>query len=225
MSDRLLTVSEFARDEIVECYPRAAGKTLVTYNGVTPPTKPGEPIDDLTKDHFILSVGATNPRKNLETLVQAYQRYRESENDPIDLVLAGPDRNVFASNDLPDVSGVRALGFVSDEELAWLYRNATALAYPSLYEGFGLPIIEAMHVETPVITSNRGAMAEVAGNAALLADPNNPNEIAECIMQANRDESVTQQLIQQGSSRAAEFTWDRTARETVTAYREVINNV
>ncbi|SIR73327.1 Glycosyltransferase involved in cell wall bisynthesis [Haladaptatus litoreus] len=225
VSERLLTVSEFARDEIVECFPHAAGKTLVTYNGVTPPIKPGETIDGLTEDQFVLSVGATNPRKNLKTLIQAYQCYRENVSNPADLVLAGPDRDVFASNDLPDISGVRALGFVSDEKLAWLYRNAAALAYPSLYEGFGLPIIEAMHVETPVITSNQGAMAEVAGNAALLTDPNDPDRIAECIERAINDESVSQKLARQGSSRAAEFTWDRTARETVEAYREVIDNV
>ncbi|WP_266081612.1 glycosyltransferase family 4 protein [Haladaptatus caseinilyticus] len=224
-SDRLLTVSKFAQEEITNYYPRSAGKTLVTYNGVTPPNGSGKIIDDLSEDRFILSVGATNPRKNLKSLVRSYRHYRENVSNPVDLVLAGPDRDVFASNDLPDVSGVHALGFVSDPELTWLYRNAATLAYPSLYEGFGLPIVEAMHVGTPVITSDRGAMAEIAGDAALLADPNDPEEIAKCIERVVNSDTFSTELARQGRSRAAEFTWERTARDTIAAYREVIENV
>jgi glycosyltransferase involved in cell wall biosynthesis len=221
-SDRILTVSQFARDEILDHYPHAAGKTVAAYNGVTEPAAGNEPVAGLSKGTYLLSVGATNPRKNLDGLVRAYRRYRQRVDDPVELVLAGPDREVFAAADVPPVDGVRTLGFVDDDELGWLYRNAAALVYPSLYEGFGLPIVEAMHAGTPIVTSNRGAMAEVADDASYLVDPTDPMEIADGIERVVTDDTLRNRLRSEGHGRADEFTWERTARETVAVYREVI---
>lgn len=221
-SDRILTVSQFARDEILDHYPHAAGKTVAAYNGVTEPAAGNEPVAGLSKGAYLLSVGATNPRKNLDGLVCAYRSYRQRVDDPVELVLAGPDREVFAAADVPPVDGVRTLGFVDDDELGWLYRNAAALVYPSLYEGFGLPIVEAMHAGTPIVTSNRGAMAEVADDASYLVNPTDPVEIADGIEQVVTDDTLRKRLRSKGHKRVDEFTWERTARETVAVYREVI---
>ena len=223
-SDRIITVSEFARNEIIQRFPEAREKTVAIPNGVaqrsSAEARRGEAVP---AGEFLLFVGSRNPRKNLDGLVRAYHRYRRRTNDPVPLVLAGPERNVFASTDLPAVAGVRTLGFVSDDELNWLYHNARALVFPSLYEGFGLPILEAMSVGTPVITSDRGAMAEVAGEAARLIDPTDPADIARGILRVLEDDQYADALMSAGRTRAAEFTWERTASETLDVYREVAN--
>jgi glycosyltransferase involved in cell wall biosynthesis len=222
-SDRIITPSKFARDEIIDAYPSATGKTVAIHNGLTPGHGSGTPVDGLKADDFLLFVGSSNPRKNVATLLQAYRRYRRSASDPLTLALAGPDREVFASTDRPAVEGVHALGFVSDDELTWLYHNARAFVFPSLYEGFGLPILEAMSLGTPVITSNRGAMAEVAGDAAHLVDPTDPDALAQGIHRVLDDGEYADALCEAGQDRAGEFTWERTARETLDVYREVAN--
>jgi len=178
VSDQIITVSEFTADEIASQYQPAREKISPIYNGVTPPPSGGcTPDEELTSEWFLLFVGSINPRKNLDGLLNAYRRYRDRAANPLPLVLVGPSRDVFSSTELSLKHGVHMFGFVSDEQLGWLYRNASALVYPSLYEGFGLPILEAMSVRTPVLTSDRGAMAEVAGDAAYIADPSDPNEI------------------------------------------------
>lgn len=223
-SDRIITVSEFARDEIIDVYPAAAGKTTAIYNGVTPrdPTD-AEPVDSLNSGQFLLFVGSVNPRKNLSGLLRGYRQYRRQTDDPLSLVLVGPDDNVFASTDLPAVNGVRRLGFVSESKLTWLYDHAALLVFPSLYEGFGLPILEAMSVGTPVVTSDRGAMAEVADDAAHLVDPTEPVAIASGIQDVLGDDEHQENLIQKGKSHNTQFNWSRTARQTLEIYHETIN--
>lgn len=222
VSNQITTVSNFARDEIESQYSSANEKTVSIYNGVEPPQEETKPVDQLKPGNFLISVGAASPRKNLKRLVQSYSMYRNEVDDPVPLALVGPTRDVLATTNLPEVDGVRALGFVTDEELAWLYNNATALVYPSLYEGFGLPILESMSVGTPVITSNCGAMAEVAGDAAQLVDPSDTPDIAQGIEQVVKDATLRNELRERGRDRASEFTWERTARETIEVYRSVI---
>ncbi|MFA9517437.1 glycosyltransferase family 4 protein [Halopenitus sp. H-Gu1] len=221
-SDRIITVSKFARDEIIDVYPVAEGKIEVIYNGVRSrdPTD-SEPVDDLAPDRFLLFVGSTNPRKNLEGLLNGYRRYRQNTSDPYSLVLVGPDNDVFASTNLPTVNGVRRLGFVSEPQLTWLYDAAALFVFPSLYEGFGLPILEAMSRGTPVITSDCGAMAEISGNAAHLVSPTDPGTIADGIEYVLDDTEYRQAISQQGKHHAADFTWSRTARQTAELYHSV----
>lgn len=222
ISDQIITVSKFARDEIVNTYPTAEDKITVIYNGVEPrDPADAEPVNSLKPGQFLLFVGSVNPRKNLSGLLHAYRRYRNKTANPYPLVLVGPDNGVFASTDLPTVDGVRRLGFMSERQLTWLYDTAAVFLFPSLYEGFGLPILEAMSVGTPVVTSDRGAMAEIAGNAAHLVDPTNPAAIADGIRDVLNDSEYRHILGRRGRYRASKFTWSHTARQTAELYRNV----
>jgi glycosyltransferase involved in cell wall biosynthesis len=125
---------------------------------------------------------------------------------------------VFASSDLPRTDGVHTLGFVPEAQLTWLYRNATAFVFPSLYEGFGLPILEAMSAGTPVITSDRGAMAEVADDAALLVAPEDPTALADALARVTTHPGTRDDLATRGAARAGEFTWERAAERTMQVY-------
>lgn len=223
-SDHIITVSSFARDEIVAEYPRALGKVTAVYNGVTKPSDDATtPIEELGPEPFLLFVGAANRRKNVATLLDAYRTYRSRVADPASLALVGPEGDHFARTEYDATDGVHLLGFVSDEQLAWLYHSAAAFVFPSLYEGFGLPIIESMSVGTPVITSDRGAMAEVAGDAACLVDPLDPDALTTEIERVLGDADYRERLRARGHERAGEFTWERTAERTATVYREVAN--
>jgi glycosyltransferase involved in cell wall biosynthesis len=224
-TDRIVTVSEFARDEIAARYPKVREKTVPIHNGVTPRDwDAGEAVKALDGQEFLLFVGAMNPRKNLRTLVESYREYREQVTDPVALALAGPKRDVFESEGLPRVDGVQTLGFVPESQLTWLYRNAMAFVFPSLYEGFGLPILEAMSAGTPVVTSDRGAMAEVAGDAALLVDPERRGNLADALERLTTNGELRTRLAAEGPSRAAEFTWERAAEETMRVYRAVADH-
>jgi glycosyltransferase involved in cell wall biosynthesis len=175
---------------------------------------------------YLLHTGGFHPRKNLLRLVDAYKLLRD-RGITLPLVIAGgasPDRlqPVQAKIDELDLtSSVIFTGQVGEHELPILYRSATVVLYPSLYEGFGLPILEAMASGVPVVTSNCSSMAEVAGEAALLVDPENPEEIANAAYQLLTDETLHQQYRTHGLARAKEFTWERTAQRTCAVYRKV----
>ena len=220
-STRLITVSEFSRREIEAAYPSAEGKTTAIYNGVTAPETGGTPVAEVRDESFLLFVGAANRRKNLSTLLRSYRRYRQRVTDPPSLVLVGPDRNIFSENSFDQTACVESLGFVTDEQLNWLYHHASAFVFPSLYEGFGLPVLEAMSAGTPVITSNRGALAEVTGEGACLVDPLSPERLADAIERVLTDESYRRRLTKAGRDRARSFSWERTAEQTMEVYREV----
>ncbi len=146
----------------------------------------------------------------------------------LSLVLAGVDRGVgdglcaiAAEADAPDA--VVLLGQVSDERLQALYQGAAALVYPSLYEGFGLPVLEAMAVGTPVIASRAASMPEVLGDAGMLLDPLDAGAWADAVVKVVNDEHVRERMRHAGLARAAMFTWERTARATLGVYRRVLN--
>jgi glycosyltransferase involved in cell wall biosynthesis len=221
-TDHVVTISSFSKSEIERAYPWTTGSVSAVHNGLTPiPEDDVDPIDGLDADRYLLFVGSLNPRKNVVRLLDAYERYRRRVEAPVPLVLAGSQRDVFAAVDRPPIDGVHALGFVPDAQRNWLYHNATALLFPSLYEGFGLPIVEAMDCETPVLTSNVGAMAEVAGDAAVLVDPTDVDAIATGIERIATDDSLRETLADAGRRRVAEFTWESTAAEMVSIYRNV----
>ncbi len=201
----VIAVSEHTKRELVEVLATPEERIRVVPNGVATlftPEGPAEPGD------YVLAVGTLEPRKNLERLAEATRRLG------VELRIAG----ATGWGDVrPAGDGVRLLGRVSDDELARLYRGARCLAYPSLEEGFGIPIVEAMASGTPVVTSRGGATEEVAGGAAVLVDPLDPASIAAGIEQAagRRDE-----LVQAGFARARAFDWAETARRTAEVYRE-----
>ncbi|MGK2949655.1 MAG: glycosyltransferase family 4 protein [Acidimicrobiales bacterium] len=164
---------------------------------------------------YVLFAGTVEPRKNLGRLLEAFARLGDVD---ADLVLVGPDG---WSTDLPPTSA-RRLGFVPSAERDALYAGAAAVCYPSLREGFGLPVLEAMAQGAPVVTSSTTATAEVAGNAALLVDPLDVDAIAGALDRLLRDPELGQRLGHAARARAAEQTWARTAEATVAAYRDAL---
>jgi glycosyltransferase involved in cell wall biosynthesis len=172
---------------------------------------------------FVLHVGAIQERKNLQRLVQAFESIRHD----IDLVLAGSDG--YASKDIhrviehsPARSRIRLLGYVTRPVLDRLYRSAAVLAFPSLDEGFGIPVLEAMSAGLPVVTSRLGGTAEVAGDAALLIEPTDTSALAEALRRALEDDASRDKLVRRGKARAAEFRWERAAAETLDVYRRLL---
>ena len=202
---RVIAVSEFTRRELVELLRVDEQKIRVVPNAV------GEefgPEGEAETGDYVLAVGTLEPRKNLDRLVDAVRT-------------TGRELRVVGASGWGGVelggNGVRWLGEVDDEELARLYRGASCVAYPSVYEGFGIPVLEAMACGTPVVTTRGTAMEEVASGAAVLVDAQDPAEIAAGIERAvaERDE-----LVARGLERARAFTWDAVAAATVDVYRE-----
>jgi len=223
-ADHIVTISNFSQSEITTTYPWTNGSVSTVYNGLTPiPKHATEPITDIDAGSYLLFVGSLNPRKNVTRLLNAYAQYRERSDQPLSLVVAGSQRDIFATIDQRPIDSVHTLGFVSDKKRNWLYHNATALLFPSLYEGFGLPIIEAMDCETPVLTSDRGAMAEIADDAAVLVDPTDVDAITAGIQRIAADSSLRGSLVELGRERVKEFSWGSTAEGTVSAYRRTID--
>ena len=169
-----------------------------------------------TPTPYFLYVGALEPRKNLPLLLEAWRPVRDRHG--IDLVLAGRRRKDFP--ELPAEPGLRILGELPDEALPDLYSRALAFVYPSHYEGFGIPLLEAMGCGAPAIATNVSSLPEVLGDAGLLVDSDSPHELAEALARVLGDDDLAARLRGRGLARAAEFTWERAARATLQVYRE-----
>jgi glycosyltransferase involved in cell wall biosynthesis len=202
---QLVAISEFTKRELVELL--RVDPERVTVIGV-PPRPSLEAEGPRADGDYVLAVGTLEPRKNLARAAEAARR-------------AGVELRVVGARGWGDVStnGVRWLGEVGDDELDALLRGARALVYPSLYEGFGIPILEAMAVGTPVVTSRGGATEEVAGGAAVLVDPHDEGSIAAGLEEADRKRD---ELRAQGLERARAFSWDDVAERTVAVYRRAL---
>jgi glycosyltransferase involved in cell wall biosynthesis len=200
-ASRVIAVSEFTKRELVELLDVPEERVAVVANAVEPVFAPEGPR---AEGDYVLAVGTLEPRKNLARLAQAATRLG------VELRIVGA--RGWGRVELP--GSVRWLGEVPDEELAALYRGAGCLAYPSLYEGFGIPVLEAMACGCPVVTSAGGACEEVAGGAAVLVDPLEVESIADGIERA-RDGAA-------GIERARAFSWEAAAAATAAVYREVV---
>jgi glycosyltransferase involved in cell wall biosynthesis len=232
---RIATVSEFSRQDLIETYKLPPERVVVTYNGVEShfTTEPGSPDEGgeirrrfgITRD-FLLAVGSLQPRKNLVRLIRSYSRLRsESEGFDHQLVIVGRKLwladEIFAEVKVERWAGdVIMTGYVDDQDLPALYRAATAFVYPSLFEGFGLPPVEAMACGTPVVTSNTSSLPEVAGDAALLIDPLDEGALAEALLQVVNDRPLRAALREKGIAQARKFTWREAAEKTLQLYRE-----
>jgi len=229
----VLTVSAFSASEIASAYGVERSRITVTPLGVHATFGAGDPnlAPDLpahVTTPFLLHVGDLHERRNLPMLVDAMLAARRHVGAvaALSLVVAGVDRGVSdglcamaAEAGAPDA--VVVLGVVDEDRLRVLYRGATALVYPSLYEGFGLPLIEAMASGTPVLASHEASIPEVLGGAGMLLDPHDVSAWRDAIIRVINDESLREDLRARGIARAATFTWQRTARLTLDVYREV----
>jgi glycosyltransferase involved in cell wall biosynthesis len=177
---------------------------------------------------FLLAVGTIEPRKNLPALIRAFESVvRALPGRNLRLVVAGGggwlSDPLFAEVDRSTAKDrIVFAGYLGDEDLRALYSSCLMLVYPSLYEGFGLPVVEAMQCGAAVVTSKTSALAETAGGAALLVDPLNEEEIAAAIVRLVEDDNARHNLSEAGSKRAGEFSWERTARMTMEVYREAL---
>lgn len=228
-ANAIVAVSKSTRDDILELYPQYAGKVQVIYPGVS--TEPSADTNESDKYKYVgdyaLFVGTIEPRKNLQSLLEAIAISRASDFHAGRLLIAGgkgwrhPDLNDLVDRyHLADC--VEALGYVSDAKLATLYQGARFLAMPSLYEGFGLPIIEAGSYGVPALTGNVSSMPEVAGKAGLLVDPHNPHDIARGWQRLWNDDALHAGLSSHARENAARFSWSKTVDEMLALFEEVI---
>lgn len=232
---RILTISEHSRREIEHFFPSADGKTAVTLLAADEHFHPVErELLRGTRARFnlpgrcILTVGNLQPRKNLLRVIQAFARVRERVSD-VKLVVVGKAQ--WKSSEIYRQAEALGLadevvftGYVPLDDLVALYNLAEVCVYPSLYEGFGLPVLEAMQCGTPVVTSNCTSIPEVAGDAALLVDPLQVDEIAAAILAVLADPAVGAELQAKGFAQARKFSWENVAERTAEIYRSLIPN-
>lgn len=222
-ASRILTISEFSRTELIRFFPTSAGKVRVIPLATEARFVPAAGEADGEEDRrlleaygvhrpYILALGNIHPRKNLARLLDAYIVLRERLPATPTMVWSGLQR--WDSSGLVQRArnaGVVLTGFVADEHLPALYREADMLVYPSLYEGFGLPVLEAMGCGTPVVASNTTSLPEVAGQAGLLVDPTDTRALVDAMGHLATDNTLREDLVQRGFVQAARFSWKRTA--------------
>src|SRR5438093_3404862 len=233
-SDRILTVSESSKRDILHYFNVSPEKIVVVYNAIDErfAVEPSE--DDLARvreryqlDHaFVLYTGNIKPHKNLVRLIEAFEGLRKDGFDDLKLLIIGDEISKLpalrrAVHRYKLHKYVRFLGFVKDDTLAILYRLAAVFVFPSLYEGFGLPPLEAMASGTPVVTSNVSSLPEVAGDAAVLVDPYEVGSIVEGVRRGLTDEQLRKDLRHRGVARAGMFSWEQSVRRVRKIYGEV----
>lgn len=230
---RTICVSECTRDLTAERFKLDRSRMHVVYNGVGAQYQP----QDTTlarklvaerygvHDPFVLYLGKIESRKNIVRLLEAFDAFRRETRDPVKLVLAGRRSPMTqgideALDELQLREHVIEMGYVRDDDLPLLYGAAVMFLFPSLWEGFGIPVVEAMACGTPVITSNLSSLPEVAGDAALLIDPYKVDDIAAAMLKLWREPDLCAELRERGIRNARRFDWDKTALETLAVYRE-----
>ena len=228
VADRIIAVSHFTREDILRLMPEIVPERVVVVHEAADerPKVKGErgqsvlsqfPILDA---RFVLFVGTLEPRKNLSTLLRALARLP----DDVRLVVVGAlgwrdEAPGYVARELGVADRVTFAGWVSDDDLDTLYRQARLLAMPSLSEGFGLPVLEAMSRGTPVVCSSAGSLPEIAADAALLHEPMDDGELAQHIQALWTDDALHAEYARRGLARARRFSWARAARETLEVYR------
>lgn len=229
-SDAIVTVSKSAKSDLMHTLKVPESKIHVTELATFQPSL--DEIQqwrgaDLTefgiRNPYFLFVGSVNPRKNVTRALQAFASLIEAGTDA-QFVLAGPPSHLLETIELSGRTRERIIstGYLGDEQLHVLYANAAAVVYPSLYEGFGLPVLEGMAHATPVISSNVSSIPEVAGDAALLVDPTDTSAILRSMQTVLSDESLVSHLRQEGYKQATHFDWANTAKKTLQVYEALL---
>ncbi len=236
-ADHIIAVSESTKRDTVRLLGVPEEKITVIYEAAHPIFKPidGQAAMEQVRSkynlapNFILFVGTIEPRKNIPALLRAFRRLRDNYKMDITIALAGNrgwlDEEVDATiKELQLEASARFLGSVPNEELVYLYNAARLFVFPSFYEGFGLPPLEAMACGTPVIVSNAASLPEVVGDAGWLVAPDDIEGLTVAMYRILTDESLRREMTAKGIKRAATFSWQRAARETLDVYRKVAKN-
>jgi glycosyltransferase involved in cell wall biosynthesis len=224
----ILTVSEFSKQDLIERWHLPPEKITVTYEAVEDCFRPADhPTAPTLSAPYLLYVGNLHPRKNLVRLLQAFVQLKQAHRIPHRLKIVGQKAWLFGEI-FETVrrhcleQDVDFTGYVSQEELIQLYQQATVTAYPSLFEGFGFPVLEAMACGSPVVTSATTSIPEVAGDAAILVDPHSSEAIAEGLRQVLLSPERQQDLKKRGLEQVKKFSWERCARQTYAVYEKLI---
>jgi glycosyltransferase involved in cell wall biosynthesis len=240
-ADKVIAVSKYSRDDITKFYQLPDEKADYTYNGVDFERFNQNFSEDRKKDvrkkyglpeNFLLYIGTLQPRKNIPALIDAFsilvERYNQRD---LKLVIAGNrdahnfDRKIDEMAEKNDLKGrVFFTGWADEEDKPVLYKLAKCFVFPSLYEGFGIPIVEAMAAGTPVVSSNKTSLPEVGEDGVLLIDPENKEEFAKNINKILTDENFRADLIKKGIEQAKKFSWQKTAGKTLEIYRKLKDN-
>jgi len=228
---RLIAVSAATADDLQRVYGAAPEKIVVVHEAATPmPAVDAYEVEATLRRHairqpFALFIGTLQPRKNLVRLLEAYALLRQRDRAHFQLVLAGADGwlsgEIHAAIDrlgLQEI--VRVTGSVTETESAALFGAAHFFVFPSLFEGFGLPVLEAQQAGVPVMTANNSSLPEVAGDAAILVDPLDTEAIAQAMLQLSQDEALRQRLIAAGHENVKRFSWSKAAAETLEVLRK-----
>jgi glycosyltransferase involved in cell wall biosynthesis len=222
-ADQIIAVSDFTKKDIQKRFNIDESKIQVAHNACTKNFVPlaAEIKNGVRKKYtndqeYFFYIGSIHPRKNIRRLILAFDHFKKESKSPMKLLLGGrfawqAGDTQIAFDNAKYKSDILLLGYLEEEELSQILAAAKALVYVSLFEGFGLPILEAMHCDTPVITSNVSSMPEVAGDAALLIDPNSIDAIAKA-MERIQDKELAQSLIEAGKKQREKFNWDRSAK-------------
>ncbi|WP_168196614.1 glycosyltransferase family 1 protein [Bdellovibrio sp. ZAP7] len=217
--------SEFTKQEVLKYFPELASKTYVTYLGCDRSYPLPEKIASLSTEKYILFLGTLEKRKNVTAVLEAFKILCQKGTDH-KLVLAGTwgfgdDEIKAAIAKFPFPEKLVHLSYVPNTQIEELFKKATAFVFPSLYEGFGIPVLEAMSLGCPVVTSNEGVLKEVTGEAALHASPHSPQEIAEKLEQLIHSEELRSKMIKLGKEHSRRFTWKTCAEETLKVYQKI----
>jgi len=234
---RIVCVSRCTLELTADLFKLDRSRMHVVYNGVGDQYVPTDAVaarQQMAARHgldkpYLLFVGKLEARKNIVRILDAFARFRREAGEPVQLVLAGKRTPLSEGLDeairsLGLQQDVVEIGYVPDEDLPLLYAGAHAFVFTTLWEGFGIPVIEAMSCGTPVITSNLSSLPEVAGDAALLVDPYKPEDIAEAMLKLWKSPALVADLRERGFVNARRFSWDQTARETLAVYREAADD-
>lgn len=230
-SKGVITISKFIADEIIEKKLRNAPIfPILLAPGAISTKEVGEVSDGvvtLAQDKYIYSVTTSMPHKNLIVLLNAYKTLNDNNLFSGKLIVSGQLKGDFKENTLRFIAEnhlenkIILTGFVSDADKNYLYKNSLMVVYPSIYEGFGLPVLEAMAFGTPVITSNVASLPEVGGDACLYFNPKSSDELSQKILLLANDQNLREKIIEKGKLQLNKFNWSKTAKETIEAYKQL----
>jgi len=231
-ADVIIAVSLSTKNDVVQTYKISPQKIHVIYEGIDQLF--GQNLNENTwknlkkkyqlPDEYFLFLSTLEPRKNLKNLLLAFEEYKKENTNKTKLVLVGQEQpDVFSKLQIPSTNDVIQTGFIHEEEKSYFYKNAKALVYPSFFEGFGLPLLEAIKCQTPVITSDRSSMPEIAQKCALYVNPEDTNSIKNALKQID-NEQVRKELKKSMADQIKKFNWEECAASTLQLITEAVQN-